>query len=298
MSFEQVMATVTRLTTAAEALAALGARVRADGEGLALDPEIAAALDAVVGELGVDTAGLSAGERVAVAGYARAFLHMASDLADDPRRPPGWAIEDPVVLLSLGRGSAAIAKVIARIAPRLEGLDAALRADGAAFCDVGAGVAALAVALCRTWDGMRVVGLEPWGPSRLLANAEIADAGLGDRIELRPIRVEELADDAAFDAVWLAGPFLSPDALPVALERSHAALKPGGWLLFGAFAAPPDPLAQRVAALRTIRSGGSAAGAEETVERLAAAGFTDVRALERDWETPVGFVAGRRPVDR
>lgn len=293
--FDDLMAAVGRLVADAEALAALAARLRADAEGIDVPAAIAAALDPAVAELGLDLDALSDDERRTAAGFARAFLRQALDLAEHPERPPGWVHEDPGVLLTLGRASAVIASVIASIAPQLDGLEAALAAEGAAICDVGSGVGALSIALARTWPAARVVGLEPWAPSRRLAAEEIAAAGLGDRIEIRDHGVEDLGDRDAFDAVWLAGPFLPEPVLPAALERSLAALRPGGWLLFGAFAGPPDPLARRVMELRVVRAGGSPLPPEAAVARLQAAGYAEVRPIERTWQAPVDFVVGRRP---
>jgi len=293
--FDELMAEVGRLVASAEALAALGARLRADSEGIVLDPRVEVALDRAVAELQLDLDGVDDRERTIAAMYARAFLRQALDLLEEPGRAPGWSYEDPVILLSLGRASASIATVIATIAPTLEGLDVALARDGAVFCDVGAGVGALSIALCRAWPGLRVVGLEPWQPSLRIAEQEISAAGLSHRIELRPIAVEDLPERDAFDAVWLAGPFLPEAVIPVAIERAHAALRPGGWLLFGAFAAPPGPLAAHLTALRVVRSGGTPLIPEVAVERLERAGYIDVRAVERSWQAPVEFVVGRRP---
>jgi hypothetical protein len=80
------------------------------------------------------------------------------DLVDHPEHPPGWAYEDEGVVVALGRGSASVAGAFAAV-PELA---AALSRPGAVFLDVGAGVAALSVAVCRQWPGVRVVGLEPW----------------------------------------------------------------------------------------------------------------------------------------
>src|SRR3954453_12232395 len=110
MSFDHAMTTLARLTPSAEALAALGARLRADTEELALDPAISVAVDGVGAELGVDPEMLTPTERGTVALFARAFLRQAADLIDHPERPPGWGYEDPVVLLGLGRGSASIVR--------------------------------------------------------------------------------------------------------------------------------------------------------------------------------------------
>jgi SAM-dependent methyltransferase len=290
MSFEHAMTTLARLTASTEALAALGARLRADNEGLTLDPAIATAVDAVVAELGVDPDALSPAERGTIAMFARAFLRQAGDMIDHPERPPGWGYEDPVVLLSLGRGSASIVSAFTAVPELAEPLGR----DGAALLDVGAGVAALSVAFCRTFPQLNVVGLEPWGPALRLGQTEVSDAGLSGRIELRAQRVEELADADAYDVAWLAGPFLPPAIVPAALQRTHAALKPGGRIAFGLYAAPPDPLAQRLVELRTVRSGGHHATSDELVAALDAAGFANPRELERTWASPVRLIVAHK----
>jgi SAM-dependent methyltransferase len=295
MTFDETMATVMRLNVAAEALAALGARLRVDVEGIELDPAVAAALDPVVDQLGVHLDELSSEERTTLFRSIHNFHRQSTDLLEAPGRPPGWTFEDPDVLLAVGRSSAAIASVIAHVAPQLDGLEQALARDRAAVCDVGAGVAALSIALCQTWPHLRVVGLEPWKPALRVAEEQVAQAGLADRIELRQIAVEQLADVDAFDAVWLPGPFLSPAVVPAALTRSLAALKPGGWLLLGLYPAPPDPLAQRLTTLRTVRSGGSPSAPDELAKLVTHAGFTGVHTIERTWEAPLLFLAGRAP---
>ena len=288
MSFPAAMETMARLTASAEALAALAARLRADAEGIALDPAVEAALDGVLEELGIAFDALQPAERATLAQFARAFLRQANDLVEHPEHPPGWAYEDDVVLLSLGRGSASIAGAFACVSE----LEEALSRPGAAVLDVGAGVAALSVALARRWPGLRVVGLEPWPFA--MRHARETVAGLEDRVELRDDRIEGLIDSGAYDVIWLATPFISPDVIPDALERSHAALKPGGWVVYGLYAAPPDPLSQRLVALRTTRSGGAVRTEAEACAALAAAGFTDTREVPRDWPAPVRLVLGTK----
>lgn len=295
MTFDEAMATVMRLNVAAEALAALGARLRAGVEVIELDPAVAAALESVVQELGVDLNELSPQEHQTLIRSIRGFHRQATDLLEDPGRAPGWAFEDPDVLLAVGLSSIAIASLIAQVAPRLDGLEQALAREGATICDVGAGVAALSIALCQTWPQLRVVGLEPWEPALRIAKQRVAEEKLADRIELRKIAVEQLVDVDAFDAVWLPGPFLPAAVLPDALAQSLAALKPGGWLLFGLYPPPPDPLAQRLTTLRTIRSGGSASTPNELAKLVTQAGFSDVHMIERTWEAPLLFLVGQRP---
>ncbi|MDA0163101.1 class I SAM-dependent methyltransferase [Solirubrobacter ginsenosidimutans] len=288
MAYAAAMQMMARLTASAEALAALGARMRADAEGIPLDPAIESALDGVLVELGIELAALQPAERSTVALFARAFLRQAVDLIDHPECSPGWAYEDDVVLLSLGRGSAAIADAMAEVSV----LDDALSRPGAILLDVGAGVAALSVSLCARWPGLRVVGLEPWPPA--LAHARRTIAGYEDRIELREQRVEELTDARSYDVVWLSTPFIAPEILPVALLRVFDALKPGGHVIFGMYAGPPDPLSQRLVDLRTTRSGGAVATEAEATAALTAAGFESAREVERVWAAPVRLVVGTR----
>ena len=216
---------MTRLVASAEALAALAARLRADVEGIALDPEIESALDEILAELGVDVAALSDAERLGVGLMARSWLRQAADLVEKPDRPRGWSFDDPIILRSQGRSSATIAPAFAQVPE----LDAALSADGAVLLDVGAGVGGLSVAFCRQFPGLRVVGLEPWDVPREMAEID------GYDVELRDQRVEDLTDEAVYDVAWVPGPFLPPEILPTAFSRVHAALKPGGYVVFGLY---------------------------------------------------------------
>jgi 2-polyprenyl-3-methyl-5-hydroxy-6-metoxy-1,4-benzoquinol methylase len=294
-AFDHLMLTIGRLVASAEALGAVAARARAEADGVELDPRIGDALDGVTGALGIDVAALTAEQARIAAGYAHALLLMSADLAAHPERPPGWGNEDAAILQSLGQGSAAIAGAIKAAAPALAGLADGLARDDAAFLDVGAGVAALSIAICRTWPAVRVVGLEPWEPPLRLARANVARAGLEGRIELRAQAVEDLADREAYDAAFLALPFIAPELVPVAVARSCAALRPGGWLLAGIFTAPDEPLAQRLTALRVVRAGGHPYPTDDVERVLAGAGLAEVVTPSRTWQAPIGLVAGRRP---
>lgn len=113
----------------------------------------------------------------------------------------------------------------------------------------------------------------------------------GYDVELRDQRVEDLADEDVYDVVWIPGPFLPSAIVPTALERVRAALKPGGYVVFGLYDSPPDPLAHRLVALPTIRGGGDPT---TDASALTAAGFRDARELERTWATPLRFILGVR----
>jgi len=296
MQPEDLFALVQRLNGSMEGLGALAAALRIQTEGLAPDPAVQHALDAVLVELGVDPAALAAlpnDAKTAAAGGIVAFLRQALDVAELPERPPGWTFTDPGFLQSQGRMSMSIAHVVGSIAPTLGDLASRLQ-GGATFLDVGTGVAWLAIAMARAFPGLRVVGMDVFPTALDIARKNVADAGLADRIELRLENVVELSDRDAFDLQFLAAPFIPRSIVPEALERLRSALRPGGVLLFGTFATVDEPLSQATQALRIVRAGGHPWNLEEARTLMERAGFSDARVVERTWRAPIAVVAGRR----
>ena len=173
------------------------------------------------------------------------------------------------------------------IAARLDG-------EGASFLDVGSGVAALSVAMCRVWPALRVVGVDPWEPALALARGHVAAAGLADRIELRAATAETLSDTAAFDLAWVPTFFIPATVLDDVVERVHAALRAGGGVILGMYARPDNPVAAAVADLRTVRQGGTMCTPAELAELAVRCGFEDVEVrFDAAWG-PVVYVVGRR----
>jgi precorrin-6B methylase 2 len=284
------------LATSTEALAAIGALLRLRASGQEAPPSIQACLEEVARALGVDEAldSLSPDELGRALAPIRALFLQSVDLLTDPTRAPGWAYADVELLESLGQNSAAFAELVRDVlAPRLEGLDEALARPDAAFLDVGVGVAALSIAMCRLFPGLRAVGIDPWEYALELARRHVAEASLDDRIELRRQAVEELDDESAFDLAFLAGPFLGSGVVESACRRVHAALRPGGWVLFAMYRGA-DPLETALARLRTARSGGAVLDAAEAERHLGAAGFAGVRTFAAELGIPSQLVVGRR----
>ena len=296
MNDQEVLDVVVPLTAAAETAAALAARLRLDADSTRPDPAVAAALDrtAALAAPAADLDDLDASTRDVVVGTVTSFLEQALELIQNPSRACGWVYTDPVVLQAQGRSSVRVADLIATVAPTLAGLTEALSQPDARILDVGSGVAALTIACCRTFPAASVVGLEPWEPAMALGRANVAAAGLDDRIELRDERVEDLVDGTVFDLAWLPALFIAPASLDAAVARVATSLRPGGWLILGRYAAPDDPLADALAELRTVRGGGTMLTDEQGIERLELAGLVDVHAVAGDWSLPVRFVAGRR----
>lgn len=285
-----------RLSVATEALAALGAALRLRVSGERAPDDVQSSLDQIVDALGVRAALEAATPEylAEILAPIRALFLESVDLLTDPSRAPGWAYADADLLESLGRSSAGIAEELRALASTLPGLADSLDRPGAAFLDVGVGVAATSIAMCEIWPCLRVVGIDPYELALSLARRNVERAGLADRVELRRQGVEQLEDEACFDLAWLAGPFLSRSALETGLERVLRALRPGGWAVLGLYA-DEDPLRAGLARLRTARFGGTILHPDEGEALLRDAGFLDVRAIRAEVSTSAVDVVGRRP---
>jgi len=282
---------------AAEAVAAIGASLRLRRDGSAVDPELVARLDAILDALGVRDAvdALDPHETAALLGMVEGLLSQAADFVIHPGRT-SWDHTDPTILLAQGYWSTVVAEMVQRLIVPSLGADVATRlASGAWFLDVGAGVGALSVEMCRLWPALRVVGVDPWRPALELAREAVAAAGLEDRIELREAVIETLQDAALFDLAWVPTFFIPGTVLERAIERVHAALRPGGCAILGLYARPEDPLMAAVADLRTVRQGGAVHAPQELAALLVGAGFTDVEVVVDTVRIrPAVFVTGRR----
>jgi SAM-dependent methyltransferase len=292
---EPLLPATVRLTSAAEALAALAAHVRVETEHLEVDPRIGSLLAAIAEEL-IGTATIAPSDPGPQAvGMARAFLRESISLVDDPERIGDWSHVDESILQGVGRLSMAIAPVLAAASATLAGLADALAAPGAAFLDVGTGTGWLAIATARTFPAARVVGIDIFEPSLALAGRNIDGEQMADRVSLRRVDITELDETEAYDAVFLPLPFLPRAVVPAAIERAGRALRPGGWLLPGTFAGPGDPLSLLLTDLRIVRSGGHPWPVTEMVGMLTGAGLEGAHEVPRTWPAPLQLFAARRP---
>lgn len=286
MSFEDVMIAVSRWMNGTEALAALGAELTLAQTGETGHPDVARALRAVSGAAGLPSVDqLTPQQRAMVAGVIRMCLRQAQDLVDNPGRAPGWTFTDPDILAGWGRGSSMVPGQLAS-APELTGIRS--------FLDVGTGIGLLAIAAARTWPEARITGIDIWEPALRIAQENVSDAGLADRITVRCQDVAELADEGSYDCVWFPTFFVSERVLDAAVPRLVRSLRPGGWLVLGRMAPPPDPVAEAAFALRTIRSGGDDFGAKRLAAALEDAGCAEIRALPRVGPAPLEYVIGQR----
>jgi len=276
MSFESLLSELQRLSVSVEALAAVGAQLRLQQQGLDADPGVRALLSEVVRAVAPQLLeNVDANQQPAALALIQTIFRQALDLLENPARPPGWAHTDPDILQSQGQVSRLIVRGIEALAAQRPALSEALRRPGA-FLDVGTGTGWLALEAARSWPALRVVGIDPWEPALTLARKNLASSGVAERVEFRSQGAELLQEEAAFSLAWLPGPFIAAEIAARALERVHRALVPGGWLIFGFNPPLPGPLAEALARLRIVRSGGYPWTSKEVEEKLKANGFEHI----------------------
>lgn len=216
--------------------------------------------------------------------------------AGDRGEAGGWADQDDEVLRSQGHASAGTGRAISgNVVPALPGLAERLDAQGSRIMDIGTGIAALALALAEAFPRAEVVGIDVMERALRLARKELAAAGTeaASRVTLRHADVADMAEQAAYDMVWLPAPFLAEAALTQALPRLVEALKPGAWIVVGTNPAAPEVLRRAVAGWHAIRNGGNAYDADQMTETLIAHGLREERRFATVPGGPV-LVAARR----
>jgi SAM-dependent methyltransferase len=210
----------------------------------------------------------------------------------------GWNYSDPDLLEAQGvRSAEMVVPWVERLFPNLEGLSERLRKPTARFLDVGSGVGRLTIEMCRRFPNLQVVGIDPFETSLTLARRNVAEAGLADRIELRPQRVQDLSDDRCYDLAWVPVMFLPADVAARGLHRVRTALRPGGWAVLGSLAVEGSEIQPAILRLVSLLYGSGRLSPEHAATMLTAAGFENVLALPAMPGVPQRTIVGRRPVD-
>ena len=294
---ESLSEIVTSLHKASNALAALGAAIDARASQRALDPKLAVHIEPILGSLGANAALERATpiELATLLGELRTYALTNTKLLFAASRRGGWTHPEAELLEAAGEVSRGIPHRLKNtLAQQLSGLSERLQRRGAAFLDVGVGVAAMSVEMAQLWPGLRVVGVDPWAPALALARARVDAAGVGDRIELREQRAETLEDFDVFDLAWIPSLFVPEVTLPEVVRRVERALRPGGWLLVPTIRASPDRLATSLLRLRTAMFGGTVTTADQIESLLRLRGFSETRIVSGGPTSPSALVVGRR----
>jgi predicted O-methyltransferase YrrM len=298
MTIEAVRDLFMRLDASTRALAALGLAVDERVHGVPLDPAIETEIDHVLAALGAPDIleGVTATELTPLLAEIRMTLLLNAQLLFSPART-GWKHTDGEILQSIGEFSATFPQALKQTLDRLEGLARRLESPDAALLDVGVGVGGIAIAMARAWPRLRVLGIDPWGPSLAIARANVQTAGLDARIELREQSAQELSDTRAFDLALFPSFFIAEAVIRAALVNVYRALRPGGWIEFAIQNPGPDSLTAALARLRTVLWGGHPWTTGEAESLLRQAGYTQVQTLPSGPTAPGVRIIGRRPLE-
>jgi 2-polyprenyl-3-methyl-5-hydroxy-6-metoxy-1,4-benzoquinol methylase len=208
----------------------------------------------------------------------------------------GWSHTDPDLLAAQGASSASLFHTLAQtIFPRLNGLVERLQSPTGTFLDVGTGVGAIAIQMCRLFPHLHVVGLEPQEAPLAEACRNVAAAKLEERIDLRAQGIEDLAERGAFDFVWLPQIFLQRKVLEQGLRRSWTALRPRGWILLITFGTPGMDLDAALLRLTNVSYGGDPLYQEQVAELLAESDFVGTQIFPIPTGSISKLIVGQRP---
>lgn len=299
MTTDPLLAAAMQLGPAVDALAAIGARARLQADAADVDPGIRTLLDEIVAQV-AGTDQIDRPGDPAVLGLVQTLLSLGLDLVQHPARSMGWDHTDVDLLQSIGRLSGAIAGAIEAASAADPRLHEVIHREDGVVLDIGTGTGWLAIAMAHTFPNLRVVGIDLFEPALELARRNVRDEGLEDRVELRLQDATQLDDVAAYDAAWIALPFIPQAIVPAVLDATRRALRRDGIVLPGTFNQSPDPLGQMLVDLRTLRSGGHPWRPAGLCELLTAHGFEAARHLERTWPAPVELylaTSGAHPLE-
>jgi Methyltransferase domain len=224
-----------------------------------------------------------------------ALSHLRRALRHAEGYGAGWTADDLDIVRAQGQGSVAAAVALGEgLLPQMRAAHQAFLDGRARFLDVGVGIGAVAGRLCRMFPGTTAVGLDVLEPVLALAEHELREAGLDQRVELRLQSVAALQDVECFDLAWLPQPFIARSDLVAGVGSTFRALRPDRWLVVPLAASPSgaDDFERALVEHGAHLTGGGAVTVCELTGLLVAAGFVDVT----DLETPGGMVVlARRP---
>jgi precorrin-6B methylase 2 len=271
-------------------LSALGLALRARITGTAHDPEVTRAVTALLDRHGLaEAVGISAPDELApVLALIRAELLFGGHILGEGVGTRGWQDRDPQVMQDFGKVSHGFWRGFERLAAAADPvLLQRLDRPGARFLDIGTGVGWLSIGMLQRWPHLTATGIEPLPGALELAQANLAETGLADRMTLVKGLAEDLAETDAYDLIFVPSAFIPASALPGILGKAHHALRKGGRLLLAVIEPPDQPDAALLARFRAAVWGGDVLGIIRGRALLKTAGFGQIEATQQ----PGGFIA-------
>lgn len=275
MAFPEAMAAIQTHMRAAEALAALGAKLGTEAGRIRPGENLLSKIDNVHSRFEPDLLdGLDEDELDALYGFVRAGLRQVLHLVELPDEgADGWAYDDPAILESQGRSSRLVTRLISEYAGKNSELGK-LFSGGAEFLDVGSGVGWISLSMAQQWPKLKATGIDILSPALELASLNLERTGLSERVCFRQQNVVDLQEEEAFDAIFIPVIFIPETIMADAFERLFRALRPNGWLFAAGYRVPEDELLAALNDLKTALSGGRVWAMDELVSLVSGAGFT------------------------
>lgn len=173
----------------------------------------------------------------------------------------------------------------------------ALGPDLDAVLDVGTGTARIPIALCERSPSARVVAVDLAASMLAVAAENVARAGLGAAVQLRPIDAKRLPfEDGAFSVVMSNSIVHHVPVPEAALGEMVRVLRPGGWLFVRDLARPDDDAA--VAAIVAAHAANESPEQRALLDASLRASLTVDEVIERVAPLGVDAAAVRATSDR
>jgi SAM-dependent methyltransferase len=288
---DDVIGVANRMIAAVDTASALAIALGARARGETLPDQLGQIIDSIAAAV-VDLDAVPSPLAGSLGSLLSSMIAQDAAFVANPVGATRWQFDDPMVLRTQGRASAAFAPLLRdQVVSRNEVLAARLAAGGG-ILDVGVGVAALATELARVFPGARVTGIDVREPSLALARGEIAAAGLDDRVDVKLQDVAALDDVEHYDLVWFAAPFIPDAVFDAGLRRCRAATRDGGVIAMVCYGGT-DALTSALADLRTLRSGGPVLSDDAAIERVHRAGYAHTELLRVDIGLPARLFVGQ-----
>ncbi len=164
--------------------------------------------------------------------------------------------------------------------------------------DLGGGPGTYAIHFCRANPGLQSVVFD-LPDSRPIAEANIQEAGLGERIRFQAGDYHKDSVDGRFDVVWLSHILHAegPEACQKIVDLAVSALRPGGRILIHEFILADSKDAPEMPALFSLNMlvgtrSGRAYSEAELKELLTAAGVRQINRLDYRGPTASGILSG------
>jgi SAM-dependent methyltransferase len=221
---------------------------------------------------------------------SRVFVNRAKQ----PANSLAWDSVEPEIIQSRGMASTSwAASFFKELFPGLGDLPQRLKATSAAFLDVGTGVGAVSIAMCRALPTLRAVGLDILDAPLAVARRNAGAAGLAERLDFRKQDVQDMNDSEVFDLAFFPQMFMTDDVVKRGLANTWRALRHGGWVLVAVGSIQGMSLQASVSRLRDTLAGGSARIPSKVQSMLVEAGFTSIGVF--DASETAKLVYGQRP---